>query len=150
EQSRELLANLLTKVFLGGGSIEAARFAAECIGGHEVIQSTWNESWGQGGYTQRINRSIARRELVTPDEIMGNPKADWHRDRIEGYVVTPFTPPLRFETSFRAVAEAVRPPIDFAPTPPRPKKHQRLKPFPLKDAQALNFPPRPALLEVLR
>jgi hypothetical protein len=150
EQSRELLANLLTKVFLGGGSIEAARFAAECIGGHEVIQSTWNESWSQGGYTQSINRSIVRRELVTPDEIMGNPKADWHRDRIQGYCVTPFTPPFRFETSFSAVAEAVRPPIDFVPNPPRPKKHQRLRAFRLKDAKALNFPPRPALLKALR
>jgi hypothetical protein len=150
EQSRELLANLLTKVFLGAGSIEGARFASECIGCHEVIQSTWNESWSQGGYSQSVNRSIVRRELVTLDEIMANRKADWHRDRIEGYCLTPFTPPFRFETSFRAVAEAVRPPIDFVPNPPRPAKHQRLKPFRLKDAEALNFPPRPALLKVLR
>ena len=69
-------------------------------------------------------------------------KADWHRDRIEGYCITPFTPPFRFETSFCAVAEDVRPPIDFVPNPPsRPKKHQRLKPFRLKDAQALTSRP---------
>jgi hypothetical protein len=77
-------------------------------------------------------------------------KADWHRDRIEGYCITPFTPPFRFQTKFRAVAETVRPPIDFVPNPPRPNKHQRLKPFRLRDAEALNFPPRPALLKVLR
>jgi hypothetical protein len=150
ELARELFGNLLTKVFLGAGSIEAARFASECIGCHEVIQSTWNESWGQGGYSQSVNRSIVRRELVTPDEIMSLPKADWYRDRIEGYCTTPFTPPFRFQTTFRKVAEAVRPPIDFVSNPPRPKNHQRLRRFRLKDAKALNFPPRPALLKVLR
>ena len=134
EQSRELLANLLTKVFLGGGSIEAARFASECIGCHEVTQSTWSESWSKGGYTRSVNHAIVRRELVTLDEIMALRKADWHRDRIEGYCLTPFTPPFRFETSFRAVAEAVRPPIDFVPNPPRPKKQQRLKPIPFNKA----------------
>lgn len=150
ELARELFGNLLTKVFLGGGSIEAARFASECIGCHEVIQSTWNESWGQGGYSQSLNRQIVRRELVTPDEIMALRKADWHKDRIEGYCITPFTPPFRFVTTFRKVAEAVRPPIDFVSNPPRPKSHQRLRAFRLKDAKALNFPPRPALLKVLR
>jgi hypothetical protein len=150
EQARELLANLLTKVFLGGGSIEAARFASECIGCHEVIQSTWSESWNEGGRSLSVNHAIARRELVTQDEIMALRKADWQRDRIEGYCITPFTPPFRFQTSFRAAAQAVRPPIDFAPNPPRPAKHQRLRPFRLKDAKALNFPPRPALLKALR
>jgi type IV secretory pathway TraG/TraD family ATPase VirD4 len=149
ELARELLASLLTKVFLGGGSIEAARFASECIGCHEVMQSTWNESWGQGGYSQSVNRSIVRRELVTLDEIMALRKADWHRDRIEGYCITPFTPPFRFETNIRRVAEAIRPPIDFVPNRPRPKKHQSLRAFRLKDAKALNFPPRPALLKAL-
>ncbi len=149
ELARELLANLLTKVFLGGGSIEAARFASECIGCHEVIQSTLSESWGKAGYSQSVNHAITRRELVSLDEIMALRKADWYRDRIEGYCITPFTPPFRFETTFRRVAEAVRPPIDFVSNPPRPKKHQRLRPFRLKDAQALNFTPSPALLKAL-
>jgi hypothetical protein len=150
ELARELLGNLLTKVFLHSESVESARFASESIGGHEVILSTWNESWSEGRCTRSHNRSIIRRDLATPDEIMAIPKADWHRDRIEGYCITPVTPPFYFTTSFRGVAAAVRPPIDFIANPPRPGSQQRLKPFRLKDAKALNFPPRPALLKLLR
>ncbi len=154
ELSRELLGNLLTKVFLRAGSIESARFASESVGGHEVVLSTWNESWNwsreQRSYNLSRNRSVVRRDLVTPDEFLALRKADWHRDRIEGYCLTPVTPPLHFTTDFRATAAACRPPTDFVPNPPRPPAQQRLRPFGLRDAKALNLPPRPALLKLLR
>jgi hypothetical protein len=87
---------------------------------------------------------------VTADEFMALPKADWHRERIEGYCLTPVTPPFHFTTDFRAAALACRPPLDFVPNPPRPAAQQGLKPFRLKDALALNLPPRPKLLKCLR
>ncbi|MFO0808981.1 MAG: type IV secretion system DNA-binding domain-containing protein [Gemmataceae bacterium] len=152
--SRELLGNLCTKIFLVTSSIESARYASETIGGHEVIQSTWGESWNYSGgnrsYTRSLNRSVVRRELATVDEVMALPKARWDLDQIVGYGLNPFTPPYRFQTKFRDVALAIRPPIDFVPNPPRPPKHQRLRPFGLRDAEALKLPPRPALLKLLR
>jgi hypothetical protein len=145
EDAEEILALLRTKLFFQISSPQSAKWASDYLGTPEVLESLAPElERDKGGTTQR-NRSIKDRPLVHPDELRILPKADYHKDRVDGYVLLPDGTAGKFWTPFRdattCCSQHFSSPID--------PEDEDLAPMTVEDLRRLNIPTDPRTKSLL-
>ncbi|MGL6095784.1 MAG: type IV secretory system conjugative DNA transfer family protein [Fimbriiglobus sp.] len=141
EKCRELCSNLSAKCFLSVDSLEAAKFASETVGEHEVSQFTKTVNVSSQGRSESTAEQIVRRPHALPDEIRDLPMPTWAEGVVRGYFRTPYTGSYQGEVRFRDTMErVVTRSGGFTRYRQRPAAEQLLKPMTEARLLALGFP----------